>query len=269
MINKKIYLPLLSRFAAQTKDIYTSDGKGYPHGVFVPYTMKNYAGADYKIFVVGQDTYYWMDDALKNGAKRFCEMRDAGALPDYLEMESSDDKLSVTYDRIIGPEWKSGVFWSYVPKLVFALREGRLPDGRVEIRRAQEYLSEIGYGNLFPVELDHSLDNEGCTYDPVRLQTIREASSPLGSFKAILEAYNPDCIIVLSWTDGLTPFEGLEQERIEDPENDDFAWTYALKGYGTKILWTRHPRNLRGSYGTDEETIQRLLDIYFRLIRRG
>ena len=57
-INTDYFKPFLQAFCEKTQPLYTC---GYPWGPFVPYTMPRYNDADVKIFYMGRDTYYWVE----------------------------------------------------------------------------------------------------------------------------------------------------------------------------------------------------------------
>ena len=63
-INTDYFKPFLQAFCEKTQPLYTC---GYPWGPFVPYTMPRYNDADVKIFYMGRDTYYWVEQ--KNFSK--------------------------------------------------------------------------------------------------------------------------------------------------------------------------------------------------------
>lgn len=80
-INKEYFLPLLEDFCNAAEKIGEN---GYPeHGIFIPYTFKNYPTAHIKIFYVGRDTRGWVKfDEMMQDFKR-------GELSGYLDKNSN------------------------------------------------------------------------------------------------------------------------------------------------------------------------------------
>jgi len=272
VINKEIYLPLLEEFAKKTERVYFSkEGYGYPHGVFVPYTFERYEQSPLKLFIIGQDTYYWLDPLWKEdpyngendncgGAQVFCRLRDEGKLSEYLDLNSGSSQ-AVTVKRIMDWGNNAGIFWKYIPKLVYGLREGRFLQEDIDAEKFRHYLSEIGYGNMSSVELESTLIKEEFDdYNPEWYQIIRTESLKLSSISTLIRAYQPKCIFIMSWT---APEDSFDAEcELVDKSSCDLAWVYKVKNSDTTIIWTRHPRSLVQNWGGYDGSINKLVEVF-------
>ena len=144
-INKPYYLPLLKYFCDKTISLY--DGV-YDQGPFIPYVMPNYANAPIKILYVGRDTFYW--EPFETLQKAYYE----GNLGNYLDANTR----CVTTEKML--EWKNnaGSFWNMVNKLHLLIRTGKYISDITAIGEEEKILlEEIGYGNLYSIELPQTI----------------------------------------------------------------------------------------------------------------
>ena len=251
-INKDYFLPLVEEFCKTATELGPSV---YPrHALFVPYTFEAYHSAPKKIFYVGRDSEGWI---------KFDEMMmdfENGDLDNYLEKNSNvvtvqgeNDDNTKTHDVHslregwnINNKWS---FWTYCQKLHLYITKGY---ENVDIRNLtnDDYLTieQMGYGNLNAIEHDRTLkkDRNGIRWwdnisDKKRFHHLRLASRKFDRIKHILDAYNPDLIIILNWEERDDIFEGLEKEWIKKYYIDKLRAVYRIEGYDTKILWSNHP----------------------------
>ena len=190
MINMGYFLPLLKEFCDKTIPLYD---KGYDQGPFVPYTMPKYGSAPVKIMYVGRDTYYW--EPIETLKKSYKENR----LEDYLDANTK----CVDVDKMLTWKNNSGSFWNFANKLHLLIRTGQLVSDITTIDEKQkEILEEIGYGNLYSIELIETLRKryeEPTLLPSTEYYTICEAAKPFESLRTMIEAYHPDYVFVLSW----------------------------------------------------------------------
>ena len=100
-INTDYFKPFLQAFCEKTQPLYTC---GYPWGPFVPYTMPRYNDADVKIFYMGRDTYYWVEQ------EELFEAFTNHVLEDYLGKNAA----CVDVEKMLGWKNNAGSFWTMV-----------------------------------------------------------------------------------------------------------------------------------------------------------
>lgn len=253
-INKDYYLPLLKEFCNKTLSLYD---KGYDQGPFIPYTLSNYDKAPLKIMYVGRDTYYW--ESIETLKKAYQENR----LEDYLEANTK----CVDVDKMLTWKNNSGSFWNFANKLHLLIRTGLLVSDITTINEKQkEILEEIGYGNLYSIELLETLRKryeEPDLLPTPEYQIICEAAKPFESLKSMIEAYHPDYVFVLTWIEKNEFLEGTDflwQKNWYTDKNKEYRAVYLSKLYKTKLIWSLHPNALwrKGFCKEDTENL-----IYF------
>lgn len=255
-INKQYYLPLLTKFCEEAEKI---GNEAFPrHGIFIPYTFENYDSAPIKIFYVGRDTAGWI---------KFQEMMDdyrTEKLGDYLEKNSNvvtvqgeningSDTHSLREGWNINNHWD---FWRFCQKLHLYIIDNQ---ANIDITKlsARDYqlIEQMGYGNCNCLEVYHTLRNnkfEGRTLwelvnDKTKLRALRQESRELDKIKNIIEAYEPDLIIILNWSGkpGILLKE-LDTENVSNLYCEDKGKqrsVFTIEGYKTKILWSIHPNS--------------------------
>ena len=251
-INKTYFLPLVEDFCKTAAELGPS---AYPrHALFVPYTFEAYHSAPKKIFYIGRDSEGWI---------KFDEMMrdyENGELDRYLEKNSNvvtvqgeNDDNTETHDvhslregRNMNNKWS---FWTYCQKLHLYITKGyETVDLRNLTDDDYQTIEQMGYGNLNAIEHDRTLkeDRGGDNWwsligDKKKFHQLRLASRKLDRIKHIIEAYNPELIIILNWEERPDIFEGLQEIWLEDYYIDTLRRVYTLEGYDTKILWSNHP----------------------------
>lgn len=268
--NQKIYLPLIEDFANETKGMYE---KGYPHGIFIPYVFDRYLNSTPRIFYIGQDTRYWMEDQENfpniSGNYWFLKCYDENNLKDYL----CRNQLLVTPQKLF--QWNekgtAGIFWDVVQKLHLYIRTGAFHSKLSNMSDFEKGLiGEIGYGNLNAIELKESLKKEGLwpVEDVEAYKIIKKAGRQLSLIKHILDAYSPEYLIIFNWTHNLYPFKGLELNNYNNlyvDESNSKMGVFNIKGTNTKIIWTAHPGWLRKKGYSDENIINHVVKAYISL----
>lgn len=254
-INKDYYLPLLKDFCDKTLSLYD---KGYDQGPFIPYTMSNYGSAPLKIMYVGRDTYYW--ESVETLKKAYQDDR----LEDYLEA----NKKCVDVNTML--KWKnsSGSFWNFASKLHLLIRTGQYVSDITTIDEKQKgFLEEIGYGNLYSIELHETIKTR--YEDPNLLATpeyqiICEAAKPFESVISMIEAYHPDYIFVLSWIDK-DFLDGTDFQEKKEWFEKGFRAVYTSNYYPTKVIWSLHPRRFSFMGTNPEEMCHYLANTFHQL----
>ncbi len=263
-INKEYYLPILKEFCEKTMSLYEC---GYPQGPFIPYTMPNYKNAPFKIMYVGRDTWEWthynvLIDAYKNGR-----------LNDYLEANIKN----VDVDIMLKWKNKSKAFWTFVDKLHLLIRTNEYVSDLTSINKIQkEILNEVGYGNLYSIEIPATLKKRIDSFEDVAVwdlitnkeqyQYIREAAKPFETLRSMIEAYNPDYIFVLTWIDKDDFFEGTDFQRQENMFEDKFRAVYSSELYQTRIIWSLHPNRFSFEKTEIEEMCYYLAGTFNQLV---
>ncbi|MBR1492991.1 MAG: hypothetical protein IJ610_09665 [Bacteroidaceae bacterium] len=255
-INKQYYLPLLKEFCNRTISLY--EKSEYEQGPFIPYVMSNYSDAPTKIMYVGRDTYYW--ESFETLHNAFIE----GNLGKYLDA----NKRCVNVDKML--EWKnnSGSFWNMVNKLHLLIRKGEYISDITSIGNEEKnLLEEIGYGNLYSIEILQTLTNKyGDAFRPNQeYWEICKAAEPFVTLKSMIEAYNPDCVFVFAWIDKDDFFEGTDYTWQKDWYKDGFRAVYTSKQYHTKVIWTMHPRRFGFLQTSVEKMCHYLADTYHQV----
>lgn len=248
-INKEYFLPLVEDFCKAAEEI---GSEGYPrHGLFVPYTFENYQTAQHKIFYVGRDTYCWikfdemMKDYINSSLNKYLDKNS-----NVVTVQGDNCDLSDTHSLKgwnINNKWD---FWRYSQKLHLYITRG-LKDIDITKLTAEEYdsIEQMGYGNLNCIEHDRTLKNikyaDGTCWeligDKSKFYELKLVSRKLDRIKHILDAYNPDLIIIMNWEDRMDIFEGLEVNEIKDFYIDKLRSVYEIPQYNTKVIWTNHP----------------------------
>lgn len=256
-VNKQYYLPLLKDFCNKTISLYEG---AYDQGPFIPYVMSNYDGAPIKNMYVGRDTYYW--EPFETLHKAFIE----GALDKYLDANIK----CVTTDTML--KWKnnSGSFFNTIEKLHLLLRTSKYVSDITTIgKKEKDILEEIGYGNLFSIEIPQTIKKryEDNTYlPPKEYWEICNAAKPFETLKSMIEAYDPDCVFVFSWIDKENDFfEGTDYTQQKEWFEDGFRAVYTSKQYHTKVIWTLHPNRFSFLRTSVEEMCYYLADTYHQI----
>lgn len=262
-INKDYYLPLLKEFCLKALPLYKC---GYQQGPFIPYTMPNYDNAPLKIMYVGRDTFYW--ESVETLTRAYQEDR----LEDYLEANAK----CVDVDKMLTWNNNSGAFWPFVNKLHLLLRTGfYVSDMSVINDNQKELLKEIGYGNLYSIEIPDTLKKRIDLYEDVNVwelisnknqyYEICDAAKPFETIKSMIEAYHPDYIFVLSWTDKDDFFDCTDFQEENEWYDKDFRAVYISKSYHTKVIWSLHPRRFSFMGTNSEEMCFYLAKTYHQL----
>ena len=167
-------------------------------------------------------------------------------------------------------EWKnnSGSFWNMVNKLHLLIRKGEYISDITSIGNEEKnLLEEIGYGNLYSIEILQTLTNKyGDAFRPNQeYWEICKAAEPFVTLKSMIEAYNPDCVFVFAWIDKDDFFEGTDYTWQKDWYKDGFRAVYTSKQYHTKVIWTMHPRRFGFLQTSVEKMCHYLADTYHQV----
>lgn len=257
--NVEYFKPLLQQFISKNKSLY--EESGYPYGLFIPYTLPNYAKAPVKIFYAGRDTYYWTDK------KVMLDCYNSNKLEDYF----TESQSNITVEKSLSWGNAAGAFWSFVDKLHLYIRTGKIYDLTSLSDNEIEILKEIGYGNLNCMEVNKTLfDNEGrdqADFDIEKLSLLRSESRVFDNIEHILKAYNPDFIVILNWEDRDDYFGNIKFNWHEDLYIDQKRAVYTLEGYDTKIIWGPHPNAFKFKSENQESMINILGSMILKLMK--
>jgi hypothetical protein len=256
-INKQYYLPLLKDFCDKTFSLYEGV---YDQGPFIPYVMSNYCNAPTKIMYIGRDTYYW--EPFETLRKAYLDEN----LDNYLEANIR----CVTTDKMLAWKNNSGSFFNMIDKLHLLLRTGKYFSDITTIATAEkELLEEIGYGNLYSIEIPQTITKryENDNYRPPKeYWEICDAAKPFETLKSMIEAYSPDYIFIFSWIDKEDDFfEGTDYTQQKEWYEDGFRAVYTSKQYHAKVIWTLHPNRFKFLQTSAEEMCHYLADTYHQI----
>lgn len=252
-INHEYFLPRLKEFTAKTLDSYEC---GYPYGPFIPYTFGLYQSSPLKIFYVGKDTYYWEE------YQSLVSQDKAPLLDNYLFQNSQCVDVNSSLN------WKnnSGSFWNMVDKLHLMIRTGEYYPDILKIgEKEKQILEEIGYGNLYSIELPETLKKEECWTELKSLHQyaeIRKEAHVFENLKTLIDAYNPDMVFVFGWVEKDDFFDGTEFTWIEPLYEEGFRSVFLSENCKTKVIWTSHPRRFSFLGTNTEEMVKYLADSY-------
>ena len=232
-MNPSILISELQAFCNNTLQHYNC---GYPYGPFLPYTMPNYNSAAEKIFYIGRDTYGWADKT------SLISSFQNNNLDSYISANSS----IVTIENLLDPTWthKSTSFWGFVSRLHLLISTGSYrSDIKCLTRKEKNALSQLGYGNLYSIELRSTLGDLYNRISPkISYKTICNEAHRFEKIKLILDLYAPDYIFILSWSNREDILDGLQTVNHQEWYKEGFLSIYTINGYHTKIIWTAHPR---------------------------
>lgn len=263
-INKEVYLPLLKEFCDKALPLYEC---GYPQGPFIPYTMPNYNKASLKIMYIGQDSSEWTRyNVLENAYRN-------NRLEEYLEENINNVHIGNMFD------WgnKEGAFWPFVEKLHLLIRTGKyFSDIRSIDDTHKELIKEVGYGNLYSIEIPKTIRKRVDSFEEVEViklisdkkqyQGIRDAAKPFERVQSMIEAYHPDYIFVLSWRDKDDFFDNTDFQRQEEWFEDYFrAVFFSREQFNTKVIWSLHPNRFSFERTNTEEMCYYLADTFNQL----
>ena len=257
-VNKQYYLPLLKEFCNKTISLY--ENGAYDQGPFIPYVMSNYSDASTKIMYVGRDTYSW--EPFETLHKAYIE----GALDKYLNANIR----CVTTDIMLKWKNRSGSFFNMIEKLHLLIRTGKYVSDITAIGEEEKsLLGEIGYGNLYSIELPQTIRKryEDKKYQPPKeYEEICNAAKPFETLKSMIEAYNPDYVFVFTWIDKEDDFfEGTDYTQQKEWYDDGLRAVYTSKQYHTKVIWTLHPNRFKFLQTSVEEMCHYLADTYHQI----
>ena len=218
--------------------------------------MTNYSNAPIKIMYVGRDTYYWEPaETLKKAFRN-------NKLEDYLIANTK----CVDVDKMLTWKNNTGSFWNFVNKLHLMIRTGQMVSDITTIDDKQKsILEEIGYGNLYSIEMLSTLRKRFEESElPItsEYETICKAAKPFETLKSMIEAYHPDYVFVLSWIEKNDFFEGTDfvwQKDLYQDADKKYRAVYLSNQYGTKVMWTLHP-NAMWRHGLSKNDTQELIE---------
>jgi hypothetical protein len=168
--------------------------------------------------------------------------------------------------------WKnnSGSFFNMIEKLHLLLRTGKYFSDITTIGAAEkELLEEIGYGNLYSIEIPQTVTKryEDDNYRPPKeYWEICNAAKPFETLKSMIKAYEPDYVFIFSWIDKENDFfEGTDYTQREEWYDDGFRAVYTSKQYHTKVIWTLHPNRFKFLQTSVEEMCHYLANTYHQI----
>lgn len=246
---EKIYIPLIRDFKLQTTNLYkkvwvnkTADFSG----LFIPHVFDDYYNAKTKLFFIGQDTYGWPE----------LEKTYALSEKDYLV---ENNKWPVSVDTTL--EWTNPyTFWNFVNRVQLAFN-GEKYDIKKNLSTSQyKALNQLGWGNIYSLEILETIKKYGDefyhSFDHSIYSELLSKSQNISKLKNIINAFNPDYVIVLAWKYVEDWYlDGLDARYIPSESIDNLLSVYKLSN-GAKVLWTYHPQALCRKRQDLEELIE-------------
>ena len=256
----KVYKPLIEQFSKDTKSLYDTiwlEKIDFDFsGIFIPHVLKNYHTAEKKIFYVGRDTLDWIN--LKNVYTSYRRKK----LDEYIK-ENNDWPLDFEKMLKYIQSTKTNVdFWTSICRIQLAIHG---LDYNIDINenlpaKIKKLVTSIGWGNVYALEKLETVNKYTVKvdanskpvsvsefYDHKKYKKILEYARPISKIKNIIDVYNPDIIIILSWENGIEEwlFEGLDYTWNENDFIDSRISTYTINESGKKIIWCNHPNRLK------------------------
>ena len=154
-------------------------------------------------------------------------------------------------------------FWNFVSKLQLAFNNEKY-DSLLDLSSSQEtVLNQLGWGNIFSLEKLCTIEKYGndftSTFDKDIYKKILNASKKISRIKNIVDAFNPNYIILLAWQEvEKWLFRDLEYDFNRSESKKNLLSVYNIKKSSTKILWTYHPRALCWKNQKPDELIKLL-----------
>lgn len=250
------YSPLLKQFVTDNKEILIQSG--YPWAPFIPYAFPSYGFSGKKVFYIGIDTYYWGTYPV--------DLFNGQILDNFEYLLRKNDDVVTTRRILLDWAYDKGTFWKFICKLQLYIQTGRLYSTE-DLRKLSLdeicHIDSMGYGNLNSIELNNTLSDEGywVNMNHEAYWAMKQASASLDELKPILDAYNPDYVIVLSSNiDESKFFNGLKYIHLEQHDEDCFRVLYNIEDYNTKIIQTCHPRRFSFKSTNDDEMVPYIAD---------
>ena len=235
------------------------DDMRLPWCPMLPYVYPKYPFLKKKIFYVGQDTLGW-DLRLSDMEEEklfsfFFECYDNLDFSLYLKRNAN----ALTLDKRINA-WpnKPGSFWFGINSLQLKLFLNRDPKRGLRglTEEELEIINGIGYSNLNSIEFESTLRKQGA-WDQIAHEQyfkIKKSSEEnLDGVKHILKCFNPDCIVIASWSGKAEEayFSDCIWKRCEEEEKTlSFIkvqnYLIEYNGRRCKVIWTYHPRSWGG-----------------------
>jgi len=244
----EVYLPLLENFCnANIENYYTMWKPGTIQdvsGLHVPFCSKEY-GSGKKTIFLGQDTYK-ADTYLEY----LFDCSKESKYEDYLRFNNNwaeNANQSLHY----GGNYPYK-FWNFVARIQFALNHKELKDSMMEsLNEVPLEVLSFGWGNVYPLEMLETVGKKiikkKTVLDYIKKDLYLElfnAAKEISKLKYLLQAYDPDYIIILAWKDEIEKdlFDGLNVHWNEDEYIDKVISTYSIENSKTKVIWLNHPR---------------------------
>ena len=255
-MNQSTLISELQAFCSNTLQYYNC---GYPYGPFLPYTMPNYNKAIEKIFYIGRDTYGWVDKSVL--VSSFHENN----FNEYIDANFN----VVSINNLVDPVWTNNPtsFWGFVSRLHLLILTGIYQtDMECLTDNDINALSQLGYGNLYSIELPDTLSDIYKNISPKSsYKMICKEAHRFEKIKLILDLYAPDYIIILSWSNREDIFEGLQPINHQEWYKDGILSVYTINEYHTKVLWSAHPRRFSYLGITPENAINMLANTLIKM----
>lgn len=246
----KIYKDLVSTFCKNTYNLYNSmwnEKIDYDlSGLFIPHVLNEYGKTQKKVFYIGQDTYEWTD--LEDVYIKWQQNN----LSEYFERNNNWPK---NLSDILEYKSRSNNFWETICRIQLAIHNLDYSISLDSVdKKTNKILSSIGWGNLFSLEVietvkKYKYNDKPLTeyFDLTKYKAIQKEAESISKLKNILDAYDPDLIIIMSWNNYAEEFffDGIDYTWNEEQFIDGLISTYSINNSNKKVIWCNHPNRLR------------------------
>jgi len=159
-----------------------------------------------------------------------------------------------------------------VERLHLLIRTGKYcPDLTNLTTEEHNILEEIGYGNLNSIEIPSTLSKrwEGWQFpskeDKCKYESIQKSGKIFEGFQRIIDAYHPDLIIVLSWTEKEDELIDSDYQYQPNLYEENYKSIFLSKTSNPPIIWSLHPSRFRFLGTNNEEMAFYLRDAYLKI----
>lgn len=232
-----IFTPLLQGFCDTVGKL---EGEAFPPAPFLPHVCADYGQEGLKkVFYIGQEVANWLKwDSLLEGSRQ-----------DYLTLNNAflDNR---TFER---KEYPKVPFWRMCKKIHKQLHKNT---------PFEKTFTGFGWGNLNAIEPKTSLEKrKNWQQIAPNYSTIKKASYPFDKLPYILEAYQPDIIFVLHWSEDDKKRYLTEGSTLL--HHEDISTHFKIRIYkiaDTLLIWTSNPSKLMPDGFSLDKAVAKIFD---------
>lgn len=263
----KVYAPVLETIYNEVNRIEDIDGNPDIPDIFVPGVGKLYTSADKKVLYIGKDTNGWY--SMKESASKYALEKNEIKKQELLEKNISRASKDLQSNKHVTEWWGDGKskFWDYIFKLQMYINNfsdieesNCFSNETTKLRKEwlvenEKVTQSFAWANTKLLqELNLQNDKtESYFYKKISEFVYKKEEERFEVFKLILEALQPDIIIILDF-DEYTTFIGNSNkmgtyyDEYKGDGNDNQLYIEKIKieyyklDSGQDVFWTYHPQ---------------------------